>query len=102
PVFVTTLEDIDENNGGGNVSDLLQSSRDVFASQAGFNFFAARFRIRGYNDDRTTIFVNGVPTGDMVSGWSEYYKWGGLNDVTRYAETKKWLTSNPYHFGGIG
>lgn len=102
PVFTTTLEDIDANNGGGNVSGLLQSSRDVFASTAGFNFFAARFRIRGYNGDKTTIFINGVPTGDAVTGWSQYFKWGGLNDVTRYAETKKWLTTNPYHFGGIG
>ncbi|MEX1003226.1 MAG: Plug domain-containing protein [Crocinitomicaceae bacterium] len=102
PVFVTTLEDIDENNGGGNISGLLQSSRDVFASAAGFNFFAARFRIRGYNNDKTTIFLNGVPTGDAITGWSEYYKWGGLNDLTRYAETKNWLTANPYHFGGIG
>ncbi|MBD3635818.1 MAG: hypothetical protein HUJ25_00640 [Crocinitomicaceae bacterium] len=102
PVFVTTLDDIDPNSSTGNVSGLLQSSRDVFASTAGFNFFAARFRIRGYNGDKTTIFVNGIPTGDLVNGWSQYYKWGGLNDVTRYAETKKWLTANPYHFGGIG
>lgn len=102
PVFVTTLDDIDPNSSSGNVSGLLQSSKDVFASTAGFNFFAARFRIRGYNGDKTTIFVNGVPTGDAVTGWSQFYKWGGLNDVTRYAETKKWLTSNPYHFGGIG
>jgi hypothetical protein len=102
PVFVTTLEDIDPNSSSGNISGLLQSSRDVFASTAGFNFFAARFRIRGYNGDKTTVFINGVPTGDAITGWSQYFKWGGLNDVTRYAETKKWLTSNPYHFGGIG
>ena len=99
PVFVSNLDD---DNGGGNISGLLQSSRDVFAATAGFNFFAARFRIRGYESDKTTIFVNGIPTGDAVSGWSQFYKWGGLNDVTRYAETKQWLTSNPYHFGGIG
>lgn len=102
PVFVTTLEDVDPNSSSGNISGLLQSSRDVFASTAGFNFFAARFRIRGYNGDKTTIFINGVPTGDAITGWSQYFKWGGLNDVTRYAETKKWLTANPYHFGGIG
>lgn len=99
PAFVSTLEDID--NSGGNVSGLLQSSRDVFASAAGFNFFPARFRIRGYDGDKTTIFLNGIPTGDLVTGWSQFYKWGGLNDITRYAETKNYLTSNPYHFGGI-
>lgn len=101
-VFVSSLEDLDGSSNGGNVSGLLQSSRDVYASTAGFNFFAARFRIRGYNSDRTTILINGVPSNDMESGWGTWYKWGGLNDVTRYAETKNWLTSNPYHFGGIG
>lgn len=100
PVFISSLDD--DVSSGGNVSGLLQSSRDVFAATAGFNFFAARFRIRGYEGDKTTIFINGVPTGDAVTGFSQFYKWGGLNDITRYAETKKWLTSNPYHFGGIG
>jgi len=100
PVFVSSLDD--DVSSGGNVSGLLQSSRDVFAATAGFNFFAARFRIRGYEGDKTTIFINGVPIGDAVTGFSQFYKWGGLNDITRYAETKKWLTSNPYHFGGIG
>jgi hypothetical protein len=99
PVFISNLDD---DNTGGNISGLLQSSRDVFAATAGFNFFAARFRIRGYNGDKTTIFVNGVPTGDAITGFSQFFKWGGLNDVTRYAETKQWLTSNPHHFGGIG
>jgi len=102
PVFVSSLEDIDQNNGGGNVSGLLQSTRDVFASTAGFNFFAARFRIRGYNGDKTNILINGVPTGDAVTGYGQWFKWGGLNDITRYAETKKWQGANPYHFGGIG
>ena len=69
PVFISNL---DEDNSGGNVSGLLQSSRDVFAATAGFNFFAARFRIRGYQGDKTTIFINGVPTGDAVTGFSQF------------------------------
>lgn len=101
-VFITTLDELDNNGGDQNISGLLQSSRDVFASQAGFNFSAARFKIRGYNSDQTAILLNGMPMNDPESGWGEWYLWGGLNDVTRYSETKNWLTSNPYHFGGIG
>jgi len=101
-VFVTSLEELDNNGGDQNVSGLLQSSRDVFASAAGFNFSAARFKIRGYNSDQTVILMNGVPMNDPETGWGEWYLWGGLNDVTRYSETKNWLTNNPYHFGGIG
>ncbi|MGV6862207.1 MAG: TonB-dependent receptor plug domain-containing protein [Putridiphycobacter sp.] len=102
PVFVTTLDDIDNGNSGQTSSGLLQSSRDVFASTAAYNFGVARFRIRGYNSDQTVIMVNGIPMNDMESGRGTWYKWGGLNDVTRYAESKRWLTSNPYHFGGLG
>lgn len=101
-VFITSLDELDNNGGDQNTSGLLQSSRDVFASAAGFNFSAARFRIRGYNSDQTAILINGIPMNDPESGWGEWYLWGGLNDVTRYSETKNWLTSNPYHFGGIG
>ena len=39
PVFVSSLDD--DVSSGGNVSGLLQSSRDVFAATAGFNFFLA-------------------------------------------------------------
>jgi hypothetical protein len=102
PVFVGTLDDIDNGNSGQVSSGLLQSSRDVFATTAAYNFGVARFRIRGYNSDQTVIMVNGIPMNDMESGRGTWYKWGGLNDVTRYAESKRWLTSNPYHFGGLG
>ncbi len=101
PVFVTTLDDID-GGGSQNVSGLLQSSRDVFAATAGFNFSAARFKIRGYQSDKTLIMINGMPMNDLETGFGTWYKWGGLNDITRYSETKSWLTSNPYHFGGLG
>jgi len=103
PVFVTTLDDGENSSGSaGNISGLLQSSRDVFAATAGFNFSAARFRIRGYQSDKTMILLNGIPMSDLETGRGTWYRWGGLNDVTRYSETKNWLTDNPYHFGGIG
>ncbi len=103
PVFVTTLEDLDNNSFAGQaISGLLQSSRDVFTNTAAFNFGVARFKIRGYNSNQTTIMINGIPMNDLESGNGTWYKWGGLNDVTRYAESKRWLSSNPYHFGGLG
>ena len=98
PAFITSLEELDNSSGGQSTSGLLQSSRDVFASTAAYNFGVARFRIRGYNGDQTTIMINGIPMNDMESGRGTWSKWGGLNDVTRYAESKRWLTSNPYHF----
>ena len=102
PTFTTTLDDLDNGSGAGQSSNLLQSSRDVFSSAAAYNFGVARFRIRGYNSDQNIIMINGMPMNELESGRGTWYKWGGLNDVTRYAEGKTWLTSNPYHFGGLG
>lgn len=102
PVFTTTLEDLDNNSNSQAVSGLLQSSRDAFSSAAAFNFGTARFKIRGYNSNHTMIMINGIPMNDLEKGTGTWYKWGGLNDVTRYAESKRWLSSNPYHFGGLG
>lgn len=38
-----------------DVSSLLQSSRDVYTSIAGFSFGAARFRIRGYGSEHYAV-----------------------------------------------
>ena len=102
PVFVAILDEPDASQGDGNISGLLQSSRDVFAYGAGFNLSASRFRIRGYQVDKTSIFINGVPVSDATNGSNIWHRWGGLNDITRNSETKNGLIANPYHFGGIG
>ncbi len=101
PVFTANLDDIDAS-AGNLTSGLLQSSRDVFTMSAAFNLSASRFRIRGYNADKMDVFVNGAPLSDLTTGWNTFYKWGGLNDLTRYSEAKPWLGTNPYHFGGLG
>ena len=47
PVFTTTVDLLENESQSQDISGLLQSSRDVYVNQAGFNFSAARFRLRG-------------------------------------------------------
>jgi hypothetical protein len=82
PVIELTEADFDEE-ATGNVSALLQASRDPFLRAAAFQFSAARFRIRGYESRYTSVLLNGVSANDPRNGdvfWSE---WAGLNDVMR-------------------
>ena len=58
PVFTTTVDLLDHELQSQDISGLLQSSRDVYVNQAGFNFSAARFRLRGYSSENTRIFFN--------------------------------------------
>lgn len=101
-VFTVTAEDLDSELQSQDVSGLLQSSRDVFTSTAGFNFGSARFRIRGYDSEHTRVSMNGVMVNDLESGWAQWFRWGGLNDVTRLITVRTGVQTSEYNFGGIG
>lgn len=103
PTFTTTLDALeDENAENQDVSGLLQSSRDIFNSTAGFNFGVARYRIRGYDSENFIVTMNGVTLNNPETGRAIWALWGGLNDITRYQETKNGISSSPLTFGGIG
>ncbi len=102
PQFSTSIDLLDDETDNQDVSGLLQSSRDVFTNIAGFNFSAARYRIRGYDADNFTAMMNGVTLNNPETGRAIYAYWGGLNDITRYQEVKNGIASSQYSFTGIG
>lgn len=102
PIISFTNDEFDSQVESQDISGILQSSRDVFTSTAGFTFGAARFRIRGYQSDMTRMMINGIPMNDLETGWGTWYKWGGLNDVTRYSNVHIGINPTETNFGGIG
>lgn len=102
PQSITTIEALDEQAVNQDVSGLLQSSRDIFTAVAGFNFGVARFRIRGYDAENYTAMMNGITVNDPESGRAIWAYWGGLNDITRYQESKNGIASSQLAFAGIG
>lgn len=102
PAVSVSAEDLDNQIESQNVSGLLQSSRDVFTSTAGFNFGPARFRIRGYDNNYTTIAFNGIMVNDLENGYATWSRWGGLNDITRLINVRTGVQASRLGFGGIG
>ena len=100
--FTVGASDLDAEIAGQDVSSILRSSRDVFNSTAGYNFGAARFRIRGLGGELTPMSLNGVMVNELESGYASWSLWGGLNDVTRWGETSIGVSASPYSFGGPG
>lgn len=98
-----TLQDADDNgeNGGQDISSLLNSSRDPFLTVANFNFNAVRFRPRGYDTENATVFMNGIPVNDLEDERIDYNDWGGLNDVFRNQVNSIGLSPVAFTFGGI-
>ena len=94
--------DVTAAGAGQNVSGILTASRDVFVSTASFVFGPMRFRMRGYDNDHTAIFMNGIPMNDLETGRPQWSAWGGLNDVIRDRNITVGVQATDMAFGGIG
>lgn len=101
-MFTNTADELDAGMEAQDMSMLLQSSRDVFTSMAGFNLGQGRFRIRGYSSENMQVLINQIPVNDPETGWASWSNWGGLNDVTRFVENRSGISANPYAFGLVG
>ena len=98
-----SLDENDMQDGSAqNVSSVLGAGRDPFLSAASFHFSAVRFRIRGYDADLFSTYMNGVPMENLDNGFTPYGLWGGLNDVLRNRDQVHGLKANPYAMGDIG
>ncbi len=100
---VISLDENELNDGSSqNVSSILTAGRDPFFSAASFNWSSVRFKIRGYDADQFSTFLNGIPMENLDNGFTPYGLWGGLNDVFRNRDVSIGLRYNTFTFGDIG
>ncbi len=102
PIFSTSGADADSDTDNQDASGLLQSSKDVFAQFASFQFGVARYRMRGYAQENQLILINGINVNNLETGTSSWSSWGGLNDVTRFTETRFGNGASRLAFTGAG
>ncbi len=102
PVFNISGQSLGESNQEQDIPGLLRASDDIFAQKASYNFRNAGFRVRGYNGRNTRVMLNGMPFSHPELGFAVWSWWGGLNDITRYSESRLGITKNPYDFGAVG
>jgi hypothetical protein len=100
---IVSLDENDLGDGSSqNVSSLLTAGRDPFYSAAAYNFSSVRFRIRGYDGDNFSTFMNGIPMENLDNGFTPFGLWGGLNDVMRNKDLSLGLRYNTFAYGDIG
>ncbi len=102
PLITLSVEEIEGDAEAYDISSLLQGSRDIYVSTAGYNFGAARYRIRGYDSENTMVMINGIPVNDPETGRAFYSTWGGLNDATRMSVGHSGIGVIRESFGAIG
>jgi len=102
-IAVVTIDEDDRGDGGTqNVSSVLTAGRDPYFSVMSFNFNAFRYRLRGYDGDMNTTYLNGIPMDNLDNGFTPFGLWGGLNDVMRNRDVSLGLRPNTFSFGDIG
>ncbi len=90
------------SSGGQNISSVLNAARDAYLSAATFGWGQYFYRMRGYENDHSILFLNGVPMNDLEEGGVFYNAWSGLNDVFRGRTVSLGLAPNESNFGGLG
>jgi len=96
----TVSEDADQ--GDYSVSSLMMSSNNVYVSNTSWNFSAVRFRVRGYDNRYSDMFINGIRFNNLERGGFSYGIVGGLNDATRNKDIIDGLNPSSFTFGQIG
>ncbi len=101
-VPTVSLDENDFNNPGSQaVSSQLTAGRDPFFNAASFNWSSARFRLRGYDNDLSSVFINGIQMDNLDNGFTPWGLWGGLNDVFRNRDVNFGVRYNTFGFGDL-
>ncbi len=100
-VIILDEGQLQEDETAGAISSILRASRDPFLSAAAFNFGAARFRVRGYDNEYSTTMVNNLPMMTLHNSRVPFNFWGGLNDVFRNNTTNLGMDQADFTFGNL-
>ncbi len=102
---VIVLDESEFNNDDESdqvISGLLVSSDDVYFGNVGFTFSPLRFRIRGYDQEHFSTFINGVNFNSGERNRFYYSTVGGLNEAVKNKDVVNGLEMGTYTFGNLG
>jgi hypothetical protein len=100
--FTFTEAQLGEDDNVTQNITIVGSNNNVYASQVGYRFSAARFKFRGYNSKYNEIYINGNPANDAERGEFNFSFVGGLNNQTRTVESALPFEDNNFSMPSLG
>lgn len=95
------LEEDEESNQ--TIGALMGASDNVYFSTAAYDFGPMYFRVRGYNSEYQTTYMNGIALNDLGRGRFSYSTLGGMTSrAFRNKTTVMGLGAATYGFGDVG
>ena len=100
--FTFTESQLGEDDNVSQETTILGSNSNVYASEVGYRFSAARFKFRAFNSKYSDIYINGNPMNDAERGEFRYSLVGGLNNQTRSMESSLPFEDNSFSMPAMG
>ena len=92
----------DEEGNDQSIGILSGSSDDIYYNATSYDFSTMRFRIRGYDQEYSQMFINGVQFTDAIRGRFNYSTLGGMNQAFKSRSVSNGLTASSFSLGEIG
>ena len=85
-------------------SDIIQvgSSNNLYTSNIGWTWSAARFKFRALDNKYNDVYINGVQANQVESGRFQYSNIGGMNDAAKNKDAANPFESNSFFMPGLG
>ena len=95
------LEEDEENNQ--SIGALIGASDNVYFTTAGYDFGPMYFRVRGYDSEYQTTYMNGIELNDLARGRFSYSTLGGMTSrAFRNKSTVMGIGAASFGFGDVG
>ena len=101
-IYVDESQINDEDGSNQTIGNLTNSSDDIFLRAASFNFSPMRYSLRGYNQEYSSTYINGVAFNDGERGRFNFSTLGGMNSLFRNKDVVKFNDASGFGFGDIG
>lgn len=101
--FSLTEGQIDEDAEAASTVTLVQSSKDPYMSEVGYNWSAMRFKYRALDNAYVGNYINGVKFNNVENGRFSFSGiTGGLNDATRNKTGVGFLDQSTFAYSPLG
>ena len=92
----------DDEGNDQSVVMLSGASDDIYYSTSNYEFSTMRFRLRGYEQEYSQMFINGVQFTDAIRGRFNYSTLGGMNQAFKNRSVGIGLGVTNFSMGEIG
>ena len=100
--FTFTEAQLTDDDNTLNTISVVGSNHNVYASEVGYRFSAARFKYRGLGGKYNEMYINGNPVNDVERGEFNFSYIGGLNNQTRNADKVLPFEDNNFGMTALG